>query len=126
MLKYQEIKFSEKTSQFCIIIPVINEGTRITKQVKKMSSFSDKIDIIIVDGGSNDNSLNIDFLKSHGIKSLLIKLSDGKLSKMKSLDMTTFDQNSYRLFLSILIKFGTDTSPNSIKTHHSRIFPNSS
>ena len=35
-------------------------------------------DIIIFDGGSNDDSTNIDFLKSVNVRTLLVKTGEGK------------------------------------------------
>lgn len=78
-----KVEFSlEKTSRFCIVVPVINEGQRIIQFLERMSKnkISEIADIIIVDGGSTDGSLNIEVLKSHNINSLLLKTGAGKLS----------------------------------------------
>lgn len=37
-------------------------------------------DIILVDGGSTDGSLEVEFLKNHGVRGLLVKTGAGKLS----------------------------------------------
>lgn len=76
----QQIDFKEKATNYCLIIPVINEGNRIQEQLKKLIPYTSIIDIIIADGGSTDNSLNEDFLRSVNVKSLLIKKDNGKLS----------------------------------------------
>lgn len=78
--KHQKEIFKEKTSKYCVVIPVINEGDRIQIQLKKMRSIAEDIDMIIADGGSSDGSLNLDFLKECGIRALLIKQDSGKLS----------------------------------------------
>ncbi|QWU15804.1 dolichol-phosphate mannosyltransferase [Paenibacillus sophorae] len=67
-------------NKYCVCIPVINEGEKIQKQLKKMAAISSNIDIIILDGGSTDNSLNLQFLEGLGIKTLLVKKDSGKLS----------------------------------------------
>lgn len=79
---YSIDEFKNKSSKYCVCIPVINEGERIKSQLKKMlgKGIPEKIDVIICDGGSSDNSLNFDFLKQIGIRALLTKKSDGKLS----------------------------------------------
>ncbi|WGK69815.1 glycosyltransferase family 2 protein [Candidatus Haliotispira prima] len=69
-----------KSNCYCIIVPVINEGRQIRLQLKEMSNFSDKIDIIIADGGSTDDSLDVNYLKSCNVRVLLTKNDKGKLS----------------------------------------------
>lgn len=71
-----------KLHQFCVVIPVINEGPRIGNFLKRMTGLGiDKIaDIIIVDGGSTDGSLGTEQLQSAGVRGLLLKTGAGKLS----------------------------------------------
>jgi len=68
--------------QWCVVIPVINEGERIQSLLSKMTelNISSLADIIIVDGGSTDDSVAIDFLQSKGVRCLLLKTAPGKLS----------------------------------------------
>ena len=67
---------------YCVVIPVINEGTRIKNLLDRMAAqkISDIADIIIVDGGSTDGSLDLDFLRGNGVQGLLLKTGPGKLS----------------------------------------------
>lgn len=71
-----------KRHRYCIVIPVINEGGRIKSQLKRMEAeqISSIADIIIVDGGSTDGSLELASLRHLGIIGLLIKKGPGKLS----------------------------------------------
>lgn len=73
-------EYEKRKHKYCIFVFVINEGTRVQKQIVSMSKFVDSIDIIIADGGSTDGSLNSDFLKSNKVRALLTKISKGKLS----------------------------------------------
>lgn len=68
--------------RWCVVIPVINEGQRIKSLLGKMANLNiDAIaDIIIVDGGSSDDSLNADVLKQNRVRALLVKTGAGKLS----------------------------------------------
>jgi len=79
---FQEVVFSEKKSNFCVVIPVINEGERIHKQLEKIFDLKiyEKADIIIADGDSTDGSLDNEYLKSKNITAKLIKKDTGKLS----------------------------------------------
>ena len=71
----------EKRNKYVLIIPVINEGQNIINFVNKISflKINQIIDILIMDGGSIDNSLNPENLRVKGINGLLIKKGPGKL-----------------------------------------------
>lgn len=80
--KYAIRELSPKKNAYCVCIPVINEGDRIQKQLKEMHAqgIHEYADIIILDGGSTDDSLNESFLRSVGVHVLLTKQDTGKLS----------------------------------------------
>lgn len=71
-----------KTQPWCIVIPVINEGERIKKLLSKMLDLKSyqSADIIIVDGGSTDGSLERSYLEKTNVRGLLTKTSPGGLS----------------------------------------------
>lgn len=79
---YETVQWLGKTSPWCVIVPVINEGQRIQSLLTKMSllNIKDTADIIIVDGGSSDHSLELDLLKQNNVRGLLLKTGFGKLS----------------------------------------------
>ncbi len=79
---YQTPMWRERTSKYCVVIPVINEGGRIRSLLEKMAAIhvSDMADIIIVDGGSTDGSLELPLLQDLGVRGLLVKTGPGKLS----------------------------------------------
>lgn len=72
----------EKQRSYCVVIPVINEGQRIGNLLSRIVALNiDKLaDIIIVDGGSSDGSLEINALQSKGVRGLILKTGQGKLS----------------------------------------------
>lgn len=78
--RYAISELEPKRSKYCVCIFVINEGDKIRTQLKNMRNISQKIDVIIADGGSTDGSLELDFLKSVSIRTLLTKKDRGKLS----------------------------------------------
>lgn len=67
---------------WCVVIPVINEGERIKNLLMRMAALGIHLiaDIIIIDGGSSDDSLDIDELKKLGVRAMLVKVGAGKLS----------------------------------------------
>ena len=78
-----EVVFAEaKTSDYCLVIPVINEGERIGKLLATMRTKGiDRLcDIILCDGGSTDDSLEPAELRNLGVRVLLLKKGAGRLS----------------------------------------------
>lgn len=67
---------------WCVVIPVINEGERIKSLLTRMAAVnvSSIADIIIVDGGSTDGSLELESLQQIGVRGLVLKTAPGKLS----------------------------------------------
>jgi dolichol-phosphate mannosyltransferase len=72
----------DKSHDYCVVIPVINEGDRIRNLLARMKAadICSIADIIIVDGGSSDGSLELEALKALNVTGLLLKTSPGKLS----------------------------------------------
>lgn len=66
----------------CVVIPVVNEGARIRSLLDRMAALKidDIADVIIVDGGSTDGSLELAALQAKGVRGLLVKTGPGKLS----------------------------------------------
>jgi len=77
---YKKIEFAPKRTKYCVCIPVINEGAKLTKQLQRMNALALGADIIIADGGSTDGSNDQDLLRSLNVRTLLIKTGPGKLS----------------------------------------------
>lgn len=76
--EYKLIFAHPKKGDFALVIPVINEGLRIISLLKKIQKLNLKnLDVLIVDGGSTDNSLNE--VQSLGVNSLILKMGKGKL-----------------------------------------------
>lgn len=77
-----ETRFASRATRYALVIPVINEGSRLTEQLRRMKSASIDTcaDIIIADGGSTDGSMSEALLKSFGVRALLVKTGPGKLS----------------------------------------------
>jgi dolichol-phosphate mannosyltransferase len=71
-----------RRADYALVIPVINEGDRIRSLLARMTEIDvpQHADIIIVDTGSTDGSLALDFLESKGVRGLIVKTGPGKLS----------------------------------------------
>lgn len=92
-----------KKHNYCVIIPVINEGDLIRNFVKRLKRNNiDKIaDILIVDGGSNDGSLCEEFLSQNGVSGLLTKIGSGKLGSQLRTGYSFCLANNYQGIVTI-------------------------
>jgi dolichol-phosphate mannosyltransferase len=70
----------ERQHKYCVCIPVINEGARLTAQLGRMKELNLDADIIVGDGGSTDGSNSPELLRGCGVRTLLIKTGPGRLS----------------------------------------------
>ena len=77
---YESFEYSPKQMDYCVLIPIINEGNRIIHEIEraKEANISKYADIIICDGGSTDGCTEGERLKSLGVNSLLVKQDTGK------------------------------------------------
>lgn len=75
---YEE--YAPKTKEYVVLIPVINEGERILKELYRAykHQIADHADIVICDGGSTDGSTTARKLKKLRVNTLLVKKDKGK------------------------------------------------
>ena len=92
-----------KKHDFCVIIPVINEGDRIRKFVCRLkeNNIDNIADIIIIDGGGVDGSLCEDFLSNHAVSGLLTKIGSGKLGAQLRIGYSFCLANNYQGVVTI-------------------------
>ena len=78
--RYDCEEFAAKTSAYCLLIPIINEGERIVRELTRAQNAGvDKlVDVVICDGGSTDGCTEQTRLKSLGDNTLLTKRDAGK------------------------------------------------
>lgn len=75
---YEE--YAPKIKEYAVLIPVINEGERILKELYRAykHQIADHADIVICDGGSTDGSTEARKLKKLRVNTLLVKKDKGK------------------------------------------------
>lgn len=78
--KFECTEYKGRTKDYVVLIPIINEGDRIHKELKraKEHGVSDHADIVICDGGSTDGCTDENTLKSLDVNTLLVKQDEGK------------------------------------------------
>jgi glycosyltransferase involved in cell wall biosynthesis len=78
--RYSIQAFAEKKARYCLLIPIINEGSRILAELDRAqkANIPQAVDIILCDGGSTDGSMASENLTARGVNTLLTKLDSGK------------------------------------------------
>lgn len=100
--KYSITTLKPRNSRTVLIIPVINEGERIRGQVKKIFDSNSLIDLIIADGGSDDDSLDdLDYLKRFGVTAILTKTDLGGLSAQLRMAFSYALNAGYEFFITM-------------------------
>lgn len=78
--KFECTEYNEKTKEYVVLIPIINEGERIIKELKRAYKYNvaEHADIVICDGGSTDGCTEELRLKKLKVNTLLVKQDTGK------------------------------------------------
>lgn len=78
--QYECNEYNEKSKEYVVLIPIINEGDRIHKELLRAKKYKvhEYADIVICDGGSTDGCTDEDKLKSLNVNTLLVKQDIGK------------------------------------------------
>ena len=78
--QFECTKYEQKSKDYVLLIPIINEGERITKELKRAYKYkvSDYADIVICDGGSTDGCTEESTLRKLRVNTLLVKQDAGK------------------------------------------------
>lgn len=116
--KYSVYEFRKKKTKYCICIPVLNEGEKIKKQLKRMFPYSKMADIIIADWGSTDGSTDKKLLKKHNVRILLTLKSPGRQGTQLRMGFSYALKQGYEGIIQIdgNNKDGVEAIPDFIKT----------
>lgn len=78
--KFECTEYAGKTKDYAVLIPIINEGDRIHRELfrAKKHNISDYADIVICDGGSTDGCTDERKLRKLDVNTLLVKQDEGK------------------------------------------------
>ena len=77
---HERYVFGDRRHKYCVAVFAVNEGERVRRQLGAMAPLAERIDIVVADGGSTDGSLAVDSLEGFGLRALLVKRDEGKLS----------------------------------------------
>lgn len=97
-----DVPFSKpRTHKYAICVFVINEGEKVRKQLLRMQELTNRVDVVIADGGSTDGSFDGGILDQAGVTALLVKTGPGKLSAQMRMGLFWCLEQGYEGFLTI-------------------------
>ena len=101
--KYSSFEFCEKTTDYCVLIPIINEKGQIEKELERArdAGISDVADIVICDGGSTDGCTEHGLLKELKVNTLLVKEDKGKQGAQLRMGFSWAISRGYKGFITI-------------------------
>lgn len=78
--QFECTEYETKKKKYVLLIPIINEGDRILKELKRAyeHNVSDYADIVICDGGSTDGCTEENKLRKLKVNALLVKQDEGR------------------------------------------------
>lgn len=96
-------EFLPREKDYCVLIPIINEGERIHKELERAKSYkiNEVADIIICDGGSKDGCTEEDILKKLDVNTLLVKDDIGKQGAQLRMGFYFALQRGYKGIITI-------------------------
>ena len=98
---YRVLYTQPKANRYAICVFVINEGEKVRKQLLMMKPFTDRVDVIIADGGSTDGSFDDGILTEAAVTALLVKTGPGKLSAQMRMGLAWCMENGYEGVITI-------------------------
>ena len=67
--------------EYAVVIPVLNEGERIKRQLAVMHQAADPPDVIICDGGSDDGCTETELMRELGVTCIIRKTGPGRIER---------------------------------------------
>lgn len=96
-------EYTERTHDYVVLIPIINEGSRIHEELNraKNAQISNIADIVICDGGSTDGCTEESILKSLDVNTLLVKTGAGKQGAQLRMGFYFAKERGYKGIITI-------------------------
>lgn len=96
-------EYREKCRDYVVLIPIINEGTRIHRELDRAmkAGVSDWADIVICDGGSTDGCTEEVILRELDVNTLLVKQDAGKQGAQLRMGFWWAMERGYRGVITI-------------------------
>jgi dolichol-phosphate mannosyltransferase len=101
--KFECNEYGNKAKDYVVLIPIINEGDRIIKELKRAYKYNvaDYADIVICDGGSTDGCTDEVRLRKLSVNTLLVKRDVGKQGAQLRMGIWWAIQRGYKGIITI-------------------------
>ena len=101
--KFQCNEYEPKKNKYCVLIPIINEGNRIHKELQRAKDHHvfQYADIVICDGNSTDGCTEESQLKELKVNTLLIKQDVGKQGAQLRMGIWWALQRGYKGIITV-------------------------
>lgn len=101
--RFECTEYAPKFKDYVVLIPIINEGERIYKELRRAKRYnvSDYADIVLCDGASTDGCTDADKLKTLNVNTLLIKRDIGKQGAQLRMGFWWAIQRGYKGIITI-------------------------
>lgn len=101
--RFECFEYRERQSEYCVLIPIINEGNRIHRELIRAyrANISSYADLVLCDGGSTDGSIEEKKLRKLNINTLLVKRDIGKQGAQLRMGIWWALQRGYQGILTI-------------------------
>lgn len=101
--KFISSEYENKSKDYVVLIPIINEGDRILQELKRAykNNIADYADIVICDGGSTDGCTEEKRLRRYRVNTLLVKQDIGKQGAQLRMGIWWALQRGYQGIITI-------------------------
>lgn len=101
--RFECTEYQEKNKDYVLLIPIINEGDRIIRELERAleSNVSEHADIVICDGGSTDGCTEEKRLRDLKVNTLLVKQDVGKQGAQLRMGIWWALERGYRGIVTI-------------------------
>lgn len=101
--RFECIEYTAKSKDYVLLIPIINEGNRILKELRRALKYNieEHVDIVICDGGSTDGCTEESMLRELNVNTLLIKKDKGKQGAQLRMGIWWALQRAYKGIITI-------------------------
>lgn len=101
--RFSSKEFAGRTKDYVVLIPIINEGDRIQKELERAKEHhvADQADLVICDGGSTDGCTEEEKLRNLQVNTLLVKQDAGRQGAQLRMGIWWALQRGYKGIVTI-------------------------
>ena len=101
--RFESHEYAGRTKDYVLLIPIINEGDRIHRELERAleGRVDEAADIVICDGGSTDGCTEENRLRERRVNTLLVKRDEGKQGAQLRMGFWWAMERGYRGIITV-------------------------